>query len=213
MRYSAVLFDFDGTLADSFGAITASVNHVRQHHGWPILTEEEVRGLVGHGLEHLMQQVAPGDPQHNAELYRQHHPQVMASLTRLLTGVEEGLPKLFAAGIKMAVCSNKPPRFTKQLVDELELAPFFTGVYGPGELKPKPDPEMIFHALKDMHTSPERALFVGDMTIDIETARNAGIAVWVLPTGSHDRATLEAAQPDRIFEDFHQLTDLLLSAD
>ena len=53
-RFRAVLFDFDGTLADSYAAITASVNHVLEQHGRPTLTEEKVRSLVGHGLQRLM---------------------------------------------------------------------------------------------------------------------------------------------------------------
>lgn len=207
MRYSALLIDFDGTLADSFGAITASVNHVRQHHGWTSLSESEVRALVGHGLEHLMEQVAPGDPHANAELYREHHPSIMGSLTQLLKGVEEGLPRLHSAGVKMAVCSNKPPRFTRPLVEELGLLKYFTGVYGPGDLAPKPDPAMALKALTDMQLPTEKALFIGDMTIDIETARNAGIQVWVLPTGSQDRNALEAGKPDRIFEHFGELVE------
>ena len=53
-RFRAVLFDFDGTLADSYAAITASVNYVLEHHGRPTLTEAKVRALVGHGLQQLM---------------------------------------------------------------------------------------------------------------------------------------------------------------
>ena len=56
----AVLFDFDGTLADSYAAITASVNYVLEHYGRPTLTEERVRHLVGHGLEQLMDTILPG---------------------------------------------------------------------------------------------------------------------------------------------------------
>src|SRR5689334_14426525 len=108
-RFRAVLFDLDGTLADSYAAITASVNHVLQHHGQPTLTEAQVRGLVGHGLEHLMKVILPGvDPAAAAKLYREHHPSVLESHTKLLPGVEDGLKTLKQHGVKLGVCSNKP---------------------------------------------------------------------------------------------------------
>ena len=70
-RYRAVLFDFDGTLADSYGAITSSVNFVRGRHSLPPLEESDVRARVGHGLLQLMEEIVPGgDPAADAKLYQ-----------------------------------------------------------------------------------------------------------------------------------------------
>jgi phosphoglycolate phosphatase len=197
----AILFDFDGTLADSYAAITASVNHVRAVHRLEPLPESRVRAIVGHGLLQLMNDVVPGgDPEQNATIYREHHPQVMYSHTRLLEGVHETLHHLRAKGIKMAVCSNKPAQITRDLVAALELDTLFDATFGPEDAgKPKPDPAMVQLAMRTLGATADETLFVGDMPIDIETARNAGVPVWVLPTGSSDREALEAANPDQIF--------------
>ncbi|HEX3148411.1 MAG TPA: HAD-IA family hydrolase [Gemmataceae bacterium] len=200
-RIRAVLFDFDGTLADSYAAITASVNHVLQHYGRPTLTEAKVRTLVGHGLEQLMDTILPGvDHDEAAKLYRAHHPTVMKSLTRLLPGVLDGLKQLHAAGLKMGVCSNKPSKFTRELVAAFELDRFLSVVVGPDDVGTiKPDPTMLFTALEKLGASKDVALYVGDMEVDIETGRRAGIETWVMPTGSNDEATLRAAGYARIF--------------
>jgi len=133
-RFRAVLFDFDGTLADSYAAITASVNYVLEHHGRPAMTEQTVRTLVGHGLKQLMDTILPGiDPDVAARLYREHHPTVMKSHTKLLPGVADGLVALKEAGVKLGVCSNKPSYFTRALLGMLGIDQYFDAVYGPDD--------------------------------------------------------------------------------
>lgn len=206
-RFRAVLFDLDGTLADSYAAITASVNHVLQHHGRPTLTETQVRGLVGHGLENLMENILPGiDPKAAAQLYREHHPSVMESHTKLLPGVEAGLKALHDSGIKLGVCSNKPSYFTQVLLQLFHIDHFFDVVLGPDKVgAAKPDPTMIFRALDALGVSKDHALYVGDMEVDIETGRNADVETWVMPTGSHDEATLRAAKAQKLFPDMSKV--------
>ena len=211
MPFRALLFDFDGTLADSYAAITASVNHVRQVHGLAPLPEEKIRHLVGHGLQQLMADVIPGgDPEADAKLYRTHHPSIMLTHTHLLPGVAEALAQLHQRGIKMAVCSNKPSSFTRPLLDYLKIAPYFDATLGPEDAgNPKPDPTMIRVALERLGVPTEEALYIGDMEVDIETARRAGVPVWVLPTGSNDVATLQQSHPDRIMRDMNDLLPAL----
>jgi phosphoglycolate phosphatase len=200
-RFRAVLFDFDGTLADSYAAITASVNHVLTRYGKPTLSEAQVRSLVGHGLESLMANILPGiDAQAAARLYREHHPTVMKSHTRLLPGVSEGLAALKEAGVKLGVCSNKPSYFTRALLGMLGIDPYFDVVFGPDDAGAiKPDPAMVLKALEQLGVPKEEALYVGDMEVDIETGRRAGVETWVMPTGSNDEATLRAAHATRLF--------------
>ncbi len=208
-RFHAVLFDFDGTLADSYDAITASVNHVAAHHKLPPLPEPEVRIMVGHGLLQLMADIIPGgDAAQNAELYRAHHPTVMYQHTRLLPGAGAALEQLHARNIKMAVCSNKPAAITKKLIVALKVSEYLPldAVFGPEDAQnPKPHPGMVQAALNHLNVSADEALFIGDMSIDIETARNAGLEVWVLPTGSSDVKALQLAKPDRILNSMDEL--------
>jgi phosphoglycolate phosphatase len=210
--YRAILFDFDGTLADSYAAITASVNHVRAHHELPPFTETQVRGLVGNGLLQLMKDIVPGgNPDDDAKLYHEHHPTVMFDYTQLLPGVAQALADLHAASVKLAVCSNKPVAITRMLLDAMLISRLFDAALGPEDAgKPKPDPAMVDVALKKLGVSKSESLFVGDMPVDVETARNAGLTVWVLPTGSSDLDSLKQAKPDRILTSMDELIPALM---
>ena len=209
--FRAVLFDFDGTLADSYPAITASVNHVRAQYGLPPLPQEEVRYYVGRGPSYLIAHTVPtGDAAQNVARYKAHHPSVMRDGTRLFPGVADALTALKRVGLLLAVCSNKPRAFTVALLDHFGVGPTFDLVVGPEDVpRPKPAPDMLTNALRRLSVPNDAALYVGDMTVDIETARGANTAVWVVPTGSDTRATLEAARPDRILDRFAELAELL----
>jgi 2-phosphoglycolate phosphatase len=211
MRPKAIIFDFDGTLADSYEAITASVNHVRAFHGLARLRESEVRRHVGHGPSYLMEHTVGGpNVEEDLARYRAHHPSVLRGGTRLLPGVADTLRALHAAHMKLAVCSNKPRPFTETLLDYLNLAPFFAAVVGPEDApRIKPSPDMLLLALDRLSVPAPEALYVGDMVVDIQTARQAGVPVWVIPTGSDDRASLAAGKPDRLLDSFNDLLDLL----
>jgi phosphoglycolate phosphatase-like HAD superfamily hydrolase len=83
-------------------------------------------------------------------------------------------------------------------------------VLGPeAVLHPKPAPDMLLTALERLKLTPNEVLYVGDMTVDIQTARAAGVHVWVVPTGSDERAALEAAHPDRVLRDLYELVEVL----
>ena len=207
----AVLFDFDGTLADSYDAIAASVNHVRAARGLPPLTTAEVRRHVGRGPGYLLAHtVGAGDARHNEELYKAHHPSVMKAMTRLLAGAAEALPALKSRGLRLGVCSNKPVAFTRELLAYFGVGPLFDAVLGPEDVpRPKPAPDMLLAGLGRLGVAAAEALYVGDMTVDVATARAAGVRVWVVPTGSDDRAALAAAGPDRLLDSLADLPALL----
>lgn len=210
----AVLFDLDGTLIDSYAAITASVNHVRSVHHLTPLSIDEVRQLVGHGLEQLMADVIPdGNPVADAQSYRIHHPTVMLSLTHLLPGVADCLEALRAHGIKMAVCSNKPSQFSTQLLAGLGIAKYFDATLGPEDAGiPKPHPAMILLALKRLGVSNGNALYIGDMEVDVKTAKAAKVAIWVVLTGSDKLEKIEQSNPDRIMRDMNEVLHAIFAA-
>jgi phosphoglycolate phosphatase len=207
----AVLFDFDGTLGDSYPAITASVNYVRERRGLLPLSIADVRHHVGRGAEVLMKEtVECGDSAENVALYKAHHPSVMHAGTHLYPGVAETLRWLHEHGFVLAVCSNKPVAFTRDLLAFLKVAEYFALVLGPEDVqRPKPSPDMLLAALKRLELTANEALYIGDMTVDIQTARAAGVGVWSVPTGSDDRATLLAAKPDRLLRDLSEVAELL----
>lgn len=212
MAFRAALFDFDGTLADSFAAITASTNHVRGSFDLPALTESEIRRFVGFGLTHLMRELVPGaDPLEAVRRYREHHPSVMIAGTTLMPGVRRTIPELHRRGIALAVCSNKAVHFTRQLVDAFGYKEILRPVLGPEDVKgqAKPDPAMVIECLNRLGARREETVYVGDMSIDVKTAKAAGVACWLVPGGAAGLESAAAAGPDRILRGFDELLELL----
>lgn len=212
MPFRAVLFDFDGTLADSFAAITASTNHVREKYGLPALPESEIRHYVGLGLENLMQTLVPNAPTAEAiALYRTHHQTVMLTQTKLMPGVAETIPQLARRGFRQGVCSNKRVEFTHQLVKVLGLAPYFACVLGPDDVgdRPKPDPTMLLEGITRLKVSSRDVVYIGDMAVDVHTARAAGVTVWLVPGGASGTESAIASGPDRVLTGFTELLALL----
>ena len=205
----AVLFDLDGTLIDSFDAIAASVNHVRSLHGLPPMSVAEVTRHVGRGATQLLRDtVGVGDPKENAEAYKAHHPTVIRAGTRWLPGALEMLQTLHGQGVKLGICSNKPVAFTRIILAGFEYQPLFDVVLGPEDAgKHKPAPDILLCAMARLCVTPEETLYVGDMGIDIQTARAAGVRVWVVPTGSDTVEALDAAGPDRRLRDLDELRE------
>ncbi len=211
MPTRAVLFDLDGTLIDSYPAIAASVNHVRGLHGLPPLPLEEVTPHVGRGPAHLLRcTVGPSNLESSVAAYRQHHPGVMRQLTHLLPGAAQALHALHSSGRKLGICSNKPVAFTRELVEYLGLSGWLNVVLGPEDAgKHKPSPEILFCAMARLGVEAADTLYVGDMTVDIETARAAGVRVWVVATGSDSAEALDAAHPDRRLASLAEIPELL----
>ncbi len=209
----AVLFDFDGTLGDSYPAITASVNHVRAHHGLPPLSVAEVTRHVGRGPNYLLSHTVPAsNVRANVALYVEHHPSVLRSGTVLMPGAADLVAALAARGLRLAVCSNKPVAFTRELLDYLGIAGRFQTVLGPEDVaRPKPAPDMLLAALPRIGVEAGQALYVGDMTVDVQTARAAGVRVWIVTTGSDAPEAIEAARPDQLFSSLVELQTALLA--
>lgn len=188
-----VLFDFDGTLADSFEAIAHSVNHVRLVNALPELKFDEIKRNVGHGLDHLMRKMLPGSDLEQAKIaYHEHHKKHMKQNTRLYPYVLDFLEKLKTSGILMGICSNKPVGFTVDLVQHLGIDHYFKVVLGPEDVPaPKPAPDMLWEAAKRLVINHAELVYVGDMDIDIKASNAAGIEAWIV---RHDDTAFEISE-------------------
>ncbi|QDU22644.1 HAD family hydrolase [Urbifossiella limnaea] len=212
MPFTAALFDFDGTLADSFAAITASTNFTRHHYGLPALPEAVVREYVGYGLPNLMQELVPtANPAAAVAVYREHHAGIARAETKLIPGVAETIPELARRGLRLAVCSNKSVTFTRDLIAALGLAAYFDAVLGPEDVggRAKPDPAMLHEGMILTGGTVGTTVYVGDMAIDVHVARAAGLPVWLVPGGAAGKESPAAAGPDRVLTGFAELLDLL----
>jgi phosphoglycolate phosphatase len=205
-----ILFDLDGTLVDSYDAIGESMNLARAAYGLPPCSREEVLRMVGHGLENLMEQaLGPERVAEGVRIFRDHYNRVALSGSRLLPGVEPTLRRLKERGYRLGVITNKPAYFSRKILDHLGVGDLLPVLYGPDLSPAKPDPEMVFRSLHDLTCSSREAVLVGDMLVDRDTARNAGILFYAVATGSESRENLAAAGPDRLLDRFEDLLTVL----
>ncbi len=190
----AVVFDLDGTLVDSYAASGESLNHARAAYALPPLDLDTVRRSVGHGLEQLISQwVGPELIAEGVRLFRARYAEVFAGRTVALPGAETALERLHTRGFPIAVASNKPERFSTPILRSLDLLRFVTCVAGPDTVgSTKPEPAMLRACLARLGVTAADALYVGDMPLDVESARRAGVAVALVATGSSGRDELIA---------------------
>lgn len=210
MTYRAAVFDLDGTILDSYVGIHDALSAVLEHFDRPPVTVDEARRLVGHGLEALIARVLPEEHRAEAvERFRFRYKVNAPKLTRLMPDAELVVTELWRRGVKLSIASNKPAVFSRQLLAGFGLEELFAFVGGPDlGFAEKPDPSMVIAALEAMGVPPAGTLFVGDMTVDVATARAAGLAVAVVPLGSSTRDELEAERPDWLLGALVEVLDL-----
>jgi phosphoglycolate phosphatase len=211
-RYRAVLFDLDGTLVDSYAALAEAVNHARRAEGLDELSASRIRGLVGDGVEKLLERAFDGSavPRGAKHAFESRYDEVCCQESKVLDDVESTLEALATRGVEMAVCTNKPTVFSKKILDFLELSRYFRAIIGPDVAGArKPEARHLLVTLEAVRCAPGETLFVGDMPIDVRAARNSGVDVAVVPTGSSTREQLVASQPDHFLERFADLVKLV----
>jgi len=182
VKYEAVIFDLDGTLLDTLADLSDSMNAALRQLGFPTHDMEEYRYFVGDGMGTLARRVLPPDCCDEATVTRSI--QLMSAeyncrwnvKTKPYPGIEKLLDELEAAGIQMAVFSNKPDAFTKMMIPALLSRWNFYPVLGarPG-VPVKPNPQGAVEITKILGIAPERFLYVGDTNTDMCTATAAGI--------------------------------------
>lgn len=206
-----VVFDLDGTLIDAYRAIYRSFNFTMRAVGYPEQEETVICRAVGWGDRQLLQPfVKAGDLDKALDLYRRHHAQSLLKGIRLFPGVRRLLTSLKKRGYKLAVASNRPTRFSLIILKQLNIRSFFDFVLcGDKVEKGKPDPGMLRIIMGKLRNTPLETLYVGDMFIDIQAAKRAGVRSVAVTTGSSTRAELKRERPDKILREVSGLLKLL----
>jgi len=204
------LYDLDGTLVDTRQDIINGVRYALKTLNGPELTDEEIKECVGTGLHALIKQVFRTEDEALAErgsrLYRQHYKEHMLDHTVLYPGAREFLEHF--KDRKQAVITNKPNPFSSQILEALGVADHFLAILaGDNGLPFKPDPAAVHHLIERTQVSEEDVIFIGDSAVDIQAARNAGVAVVTLSHGFATEAALREAKPDHIVRDFAELLE------
>mgnify|MGYP000557152806 FL=1 len=183
-----------------------------REHALEDLPAERIRDLVGDGLEKLLQRAFELEdvPPSVRDAFESRYDEICCAESRILDDVESTLDALTRLGVPMAVCTNKPTAFSRKILDFLGLSTHFRAIIGPDVAGArKPDPRHVFRTMEEAGFDAKGALFVGDMPIDVAAARNTGIDVAVLATGSSTLEQLVSSKPDHLLERFSDLVKLV----
>lgn len=207
-----IVFDLDGTLADSLPDLTNAANYACRRLGLPERSPEAVAGMIGGGermfMERLVGQAHQALVDDCLTLYLDYYSRHCGDLTRTYPGVPETLEIM--SGKRLAVLSNKLQRLTEQVLTAVGIARFFAASRGGGAGLPlKPAAEPLTALIQDLGAAPGRTLMVGDKPADIMTARGAGARIAAVTYGYGDLASLQAAAPDFLLARFDQLVDIV----
>ena len=180
LKFKAVIFDLDGTLLNTLADIGNAANQVLLARGYPPHPVERYRNFVGDGAESLMQRILP-----ESETTRENVRDCLAEFMKIYgetwrtttvpyPGIQELLNYLTAAGIKMAVLSNKPDEFVRQCVADLLSGWTFQPVFGfSGRFPRKPDPAGAIRIAEDLKMRKQDCVIIGDSGVDMQTAGSA----------------------------------------
>ncbi|MDD5565290.1 MAG: HAD family hydrolase [Candidatus Omnitrophica bacterium] len=206
-----IIFDLDGTLVDAYEAITVSFNHVMRTLGYPLRSCAVIRRAVGWGDKKLLEPfICAQDLPRALRIYRHSHKTDLLKKSRLFPGVRALLAFLRRKGYLLAIASNRPTRFSLILLRHLKIRAYFDYVLCADTLtRGKPYPDILKKIIKKLKVAPAEALYVGDMTIDIQAGVNAGIKTAVVITGSHTSSELTRQHPFLLLRSVSSLKKIL----
>lgn len=210
-KVKLLIFDLDGTLVDAYQAVTQSINHALVSMGYPTLTPDEVKRSVGWGERILISQhVGADDIDKTLSIFRQHHRAALKTGVRFLPGAKEALKRFREEGLLTAIASNRPTRFTHIILKQLNAVDFFDFILcGDKVRNPKPAGDMITQVLTKFAIVPGEAVYVGDMSIDVQAGHAAGVRTIAVTTGSHQRADIEPHQPFAVIDHLNEMSTIL----
>jgi len=207
-----VIFDLDGTLVDAYAAINSSFNYVMRRLGLKPKSADLIRRSVGWGDANLLKPyVGERDLEFALSLYRRHHEHSLLKQSRLYPQVRPLLLTLKDKGYKLAVASNRPGKFSLILLRHLRIIEFFDYVLCADKSKRgKPDPEILNKIISRLAVKKSQVLYAGDMVIDAQAGRRAGIKTVIVTTGSSSLSEIKKERPFKIIPEISGLSVLLL---
>ena len=198
MRYSLIVFDWDGTLIDSAGGIAECIQEAARDLGLAVPARETASHVIGLGLHDSLRTAVPTLPadkyQEFAEAYRRHF-LARQGMMALFPEVRELLQDLHAAGHRLAVATGKSRRGLEHALESTALRRFFAASRCADETNPKPHPAMLLELMEQLAAAPAQALMIGDTSHDLEMARSAGVDAVAVTYGAHPGAELHALAP------------------
>ena len=225
MSYDILSFDLDGTLVDTAGEIAEAANCALQDHGIAPRSQIEITHLIGGGSRELMLKLlarlylaqptlvetAPAEAV--LASFEQHLDVTLGTVAMAYAGAHEALAGLQRAGLRLACVTNKELRHARRVLQAARLLPFFELIVA-GDSLPhkKPHASVLRHVAATFGGDTQRMAHVGDSSVDVAAACNAGVAAWAVPYGYNAGVPIAEARPQRIFASLRQVAEFVLDA-
>ena len=217
--YRYVIFDMDGTILNTLDDLADACNWVCEQHGWAAYPVEAYKQFVGNGARKLLERLVPKGVEITDQLRDQLSDEFTACYvdgdgatkkTAPYPGLPDMMERLKAAGVTMAVLTNKPDAAATPVAER-----YYPGVFelvqgALPDMPTKPDPTLLHLLMERLGARPEETLFVGDSNVDIQTAKNAGLKSCGVLWGFRTREELEAEGADFIVSTAQQLQACIL---
>ncbi len=211
-----LIFDLDGTLADTIPSIRRAINLTMKHYGYPEKTYEDIRHAIGNGAFKLIERIIPRELSADKDrvletlaYYEKMYDTTYSEADRCYTGMTETLSELRKRGYTIAVLSNKQDAYVKPIVERItEKGTVSLAVGQRAGYPTKPDPTVPSLVASELGYSPDMTAFIGDSEVDIETAKNAGMMSVGCAWGYRGREALSACGADFIIDLPNELLDI-----
>ena len=207
-KISLIVYDFDGTLVDTFADIAGSVNLALTEMGLESLNKKTIRENIGSGMLNLMTRSLINSGSNDIEtsvlLFQKHYSHHLLDQTNFYPNGKEIVE--YFLDKKNAILSNKPISFIEKILKALSFSKPFDSIIGGDSLDvKKPDPKGLLVMMNKFNCSPEKTLMVGDSAIDIETGKHAGVITCGVTYGLGNLDSLTNSNPDYLIDNLSQL--------
>lgn len=210
----SLIFDFDGTLADTNEAIVRTFQETFRSMGMPVPTRERVTSTIGlalrDGLKAGMDNLSEEDADEAMIRYRRFFNDIAIPVTKPFPDARETLRRLCEQGYHLTIATSRSHHSLEILAEKIGVAGYFKGMFGAEDVvNHKPAPDLVNLILGKFGFKPEEALVIGDATYDLLMGKGAGCRVCGVTWGNQNREKLATAGPDYIIDSFGELFDIL----
>ena len=210
IRY--LVFDFDGTLADSTEGIIKTTRATFARMGLPEPADADVRQGIGLPLKGALHTAGlPSDRlDEGADIYHEVFYEIAPKHIVLFPGVKDALSELASLGYSLGIATSRSEHSLVMLLGEHGISQYFEVLGAVGSVeRPKPNPDIVLWVLARMGASPDQALVIGDTIFDIQMGKSAHCSTCAVTYGNHGREQLLTSEPDLLIDDLRQLPRLL----